>query len=50
MNPDFLCKEYKEKNYVNDDFHTFYFGEIIGCYKNNQGPEFFNERKMKNIS
>ncbi len=35
MNPDFLCKEYKEKNYVNDDFHTFYFGEIIGCYKNN---------------
>jgi len=35
MNPDFLCKEYKEKNYVNNDFHTFYFGEIIACYKIN---------------
>lgn len=33
MNPDFLCKEYKEDVYANNDYHTFYFGEIVDCYK-----------------
>jgi len=33
MNPDFLCKEYKEDVYANNDYHTFYFGEIVACYK-----------------
>lgn len=33
MNPDFLCKEYKEDVYVDNDYHTFYFGEIVDCYK-----------------
>jgi len=33
-NPDFLCKEYREDIYEdNDDYHTFYFGEIVACYK-----------------
>jgi flavin reductase (DIM6/NTAB) family NADH-FMN oxidoreductase RutF len=35
MNPDFLCKEYKEDVYANNDYHTFYFGEIVACYKKN---------------
>lgn len=33
MNPDFLCKEYKEDVYADNDYHTFYFGEIVDCYK-----------------
>lgn len=33
INPDFLCKEYRESIYVENDYHTFYFGEIVGCYK-----------------
>ena len=33
MNPDFLCKEYKEDVYTDNDYHTFYFGEIVACYK-----------------
>jgi len=33
MNPDFLCKEYKESVYADNDYHTFYFGEIVDCYK-----------------
>ena len=33
MNPDFLCKEYKENVYADNDYHTFYFGEIVACYK-----------------
>ena len=33
MNPDFLCKEYKENVYADNDYHTFYFGEIVDCYK-----------------
>lgn len=33
MNPDFLCKEYKEDVYADNDYHTFYFGEIVSCYK-----------------
>ncbi len=33
MNPDFLCKEYKENVYADNDYHTFYFGEIMACYK-----------------
>jgi len=33
MNPDFLCKEYKEDVYADNDYHTFYFGEIVACYK-----------------
>ena len=34
INPDFLCKEYREDLYAdNDDYHTFYFGEIVACYK-----------------
>ncbi|MBA7553151.1 hypothetical protein ES705_45738 [subsurface metagenome] len=33
MNPDFLCKEYKEDLYADNDYHTFYFGEIVACYK-----------------
>jgi len=32
MNPDFLCKEYKEDVYADNDYHTFYFGEIAACY------------------
>ncbi|MDO9555869.1 MAG: flavin reductase family protein [Atribacterota bacterium] len=33
INPDFLCKEYKEDVYADNDYHTFYFGEIEACYK-----------------
>jgi len=33
MNPDLLCKEYKEDVYADNDYHTFYFGEIVACYK-----------------
>jgi len=33
MNPNFLCKEYKENVYVDNDYHTLYFGEIVDCYK-----------------
>ncbi len=33
INPDFLCKEYKENVYVDNDYHTLYFGEIVDCYK-----------------
>ncbi len=33
MNPDFLCKEYREDVYADNDYHTFYFGEIVVCYK-----------------
>ncbi|MBU4348911.1 flavin reductase family protein, partial [bacterium] len=33
MNPDFLCKEYKENVYADNDYHTLYFGEIVTCYK-----------------
>jgi len=32
-NPDFLCKEYRESVYADNDYHTFYFGEIVACYK-----------------
>ena len=35
INPDFLCKEYKEDLYANNNYHTFYFGEIVACYKKN---------------
>lgn len=33
MNPDFLCEEYRESVYADNDYHTFYFGEIVACYK-----------------
>jgi len=33
INPDFLCKEYKEDVYADNDYHTFYFGEIVACYE-----------------
>ena len=33
INPDFLCKEYREDVYEDNDYHTFYFGEIVDCYK-----------------
>jgi len=33
MNPDFLCQEYKEDVYADNDYHTFYFGEIVACYE-----------------
>ncbi len=33
INPDFLCKEYKEDVYADNNYHTFYFGEIVACYK-----------------
>jgi flavin reductase (DIM6/NTAB) family NADH-FMN oxidoreductase RutF len=33
INPDFLCKEYRESFYADNDCHTFYFGEIVACYK-----------------
>ncbi len=33
MNPDFLSKEYNEIIYEDNDYHTFYFGEIVACYK-----------------
>jgi flavin reductase (DIM6/NTAB) family NADH-FMN oxidoreductase RutF len=33
INPDFLCQEYKEDLYTENDYHTFYFGEIVACYK-----------------
>lgn len=33
LNPDFLCQEYKEDVYKDNDYHTFYFGEIVACYK-----------------
>jgi flavin reductase (DIM6/NTAB) family NADH-FMN oxidoreductase RutF len=35
INPDFLCKEYKEDFYVDNNYHTFYFGEIVACYSKN---------------
>jgi len=33
MNSDFLCKEYKENVYSDNDYHTLYFGEIAASYK-----------------
>jgi flavin reductase (DIM6/NTAB) family NADH-FMN oxidoreductase RutF len=33
MDPDLLCKEYKEDVYADSDYHTFYFGEIVASYK-----------------
>lgn len=33
MEANFLCKEYKENVYANDDYHTLYFGEIVACYQ-----------------
>lgn len=33
INPDFLCKEYREDVYADNDYHTLYFGEIVACYK-----------------
>jgi len=33
INPGFLCKEYREDVYADNDYHTLYFGEIIACYK-----------------
>jgi flavin reductase (DIM6/NTAB) family NADH-FMN oxidoreductase RutF len=33
INPNFLCKEYKEDLYADNDYHTFYFGEMVACYK-----------------
>ncbi len=33
INPDFLCKEYREGLYADNDYHTLYFGEIVACYK-----------------
>jgi len=32
INPDFLCKEYKKDVYADNNYHTFYFGEIVACY------------------
>jgi len=32
MHPDLLSNEYKIINYANNDFHTFYFGEIVEYY------------------
>ncbi|MDP2940080.1 MAG: flavin reductase family protein [Candidatus Omnitrophota bacterium] len=34
MEPKFLTKEY-EYLYPNKDYHTMYFGEILGCYQTN---------------
>ena len=33
MNPELLCSEYKEDVYPDNDYHSFYFGEIVDCYK-----------------
>ena len=33
INPDFLCKEYRADLYADNNYHTFYFGEIVVCYK-----------------
>jgi flavin reductase (DIM6/NTAB) family NADH-FMN oxidoreductase RutF len=33
INPNFLCKEYREGLYADNDYHTLYFGEIVACYK-----------------
>jgi len=33
IRPDFLCKEYREDVYADNDYHTLYFGEIVACYK-----------------
>ncbi len=35
MNPDLLCPEYQEDIYADNVYHTFYFGEIMACYKTN---------------
>lgn len=33
MNAEQLSEEMKSKNYSTGDYHTFYFGEIVSCYK-----------------
>jgi flavin reductase (DIM6/NTAB) family NADH-FMN oxidoreductase RutF len=33
MNPAFLDKNYDKSLYPQKDYHTLYFGEIVGCYE-----------------
>ena len=33
MNPAHLDKDYDESLYPQKDYHTLYFGEIVGCYE-----------------
>lgn len=32
MNPELLSAEVKNASYKNGDYHTTYYGEIVGCY------------------
>lgn len=32
MNPEFLAEDVKKSSYINEDYHTIYFGEIVDCY------------------
>jgi flavin reductase (DIM6/NTAB) family NADH-FMN oxidoreductase RutF len=32
MNPEFLVDDIKNSSYINGDYHTIYFGEIVDCY------------------
>ncbi len=32
MNPSLISKDILNTSYADDDFHTFYFGEIVACY------------------
>lgn len=33
INPDFLSKDIIKNCYSDNDFHTFYYGEIVNCYR-----------------
>lgn len=33
MNPAYLDKDYDKSLYPQKDYHTLYFGEIVGCYE-----------------
>jgi flavin reductase (DIM6/NTAB) family NADH-FMN oxidoreductase RutF len=32
MNPDLLRNDIKNSSYINEDYHTVYYGEIVDCY------------------
>ena len=36
MTPEFLSEDIVKTSYVDDDYHTIYFGEIVSCYQGRQ--------------
>lgn len=32
MNPELLADDIKNTSYINEDYHTIYYGEIVDCY------------------